>query len=185
MPSEGVLAEKERETVVSLISNRWASLAEAIEEEMCGICDFIGGAHQGRAEGTSLAQRQVLPRRAAGSHGNMGQAEFAVVWGANRLRELLALSDIHASRNGLTEGQRQQWDRLVRKVCSPSAPIFCAEGRWEDTLATLQTPPKAGSRGGQCVASRAQLGFCTCEQTGQGAFASQISFMAGMEKEAV
>ena len=133
-----ILAERDRDTAAILVSDRWASTVAAIEEELCGICDFVGQAHRGRAEGTSLALRQVLPRRAAGRHGNMGQAEFAVVWGVNRLKELLELSEIHETRGALSEGQRRQWDRLVRKMCSPSAPVFCAEGRWEDTLEALQ-----------------------------------------------
>ena len=133
-----ILAEKDRDTAAILVSDRWASIVAAIEEELCGICDFVGQAHRGRAKGTSLALRQVLPRRAAGRHGNMGQAGFAVVWGVNRLKELLERSEIHETRGALSEGQRRQWDRLVRKMCSPSAPVFCAGGRWEDTLEALQ-----------------------------------------------
>ena len=135
---ESILAERGRDSAVSLVSSRWAATVRAVEEELCGVCGYVGHAHRGRADGTSLVQRQVLPRRTAGRHGNMGEAQFAVVWGANRLRELLGLSEIHAGTGALTVGQRTQWDRLVRKVCAPSAPIFCAEGRWEHVIEALQ-----------------------------------------------
>ena len=69
----------------------------------------------------------------------MGQDHFAVVWGANRLRELMELSRIHGAVGALTPGQWAQWDRLVRKLCSPSAPVFCAEGRWEEVAEAVQS----------------------------------------------
>ena len=127
-----------RDSVKNAISNQWAAIVTAIEEELCGVCDFVGQQHRGRANGISVAQRPALPRRAAGSLGQMRQTEYAVVWGANRLRELLVLSEKHASFRSLTPGQWQQWECLVRKVCSPSAPVCCTDQRWEHVTAVLQ-----------------------------------------------
>ena len=136
---EATVSEKaDRNTAMQRISNKWAAVVAAVEEELCGVCDSTGKEHRGRAQGISVAQRPALPRRAAGSLGQMGQAEYAVVWGANRLRELLVLSEKHASSQPFTDGQWLQWERLVRKVCSPSAPVCGDEQRWDYITAVLQ-----------------------------------------------
>ena len=119
-------------------SEAWGSIVAAIEDELCGICDNFDKKYKGRHEDTEVVLRPALPRRAAGPRGAMAQSEFAVVWAMNRLREMAALSDLHARGGVLTGGQWSQWDHLLRKMCSPSAPIASEEGRWSSLVEQLQ-----------------------------------------------
>ena len=69
----------------------------------------------------------------------MAQSEYATVWGANRLRELTVRSELDKNFGVHSAGQERQWANLVRKFCSPTAPITgVGEARWEDIANTLQ-----------------------------------------------
>ena len=135
----GIVLDVGRDQKVEAVSALWSRVVDDIEAELCGVCDFEGSVHCGRKLGVSEVLRPVVPRRAAGSKGAMVQSEFATVWGMNRLRELLVLSELHQKHGTHSPGQARQWDGLLRKVCSPSAPIASAgEDRWSLISDTLQ-----------------------------------------------
>ena len=71
-----------------------------------------------------LVKRYALPRRAAGARGHMSQFHYSAIWTLNRIKELLALIEKENYQEGLEEGQLRQWNGLVRKFCSPSAPLM-------------------------------------------------------------
>ena len=116
----------------------WGEIVAAIEDELGGICDNFHHGYKGRHQEADVVMRPILPRRAAGPRGAMAQEEYAIVWVMNRLREMTALSDLHARGGMLTEGQWSQWDHLLRKICSPSSPIAGKEGRWGHLVEQLQ-----------------------------------------------
>ena len=129
---------EDRETRAEGAAAAWGSIVLAVEEELCGVCDAVDDKHRGRHEEATVVFRPALPRRAAGYRGAMAQAEFGVIWGMNRLRELLVLSELHVSKGALTAGQWKQWDNLLRKMCSPTAPIAGEDGRWGLVVEQLQ-----------------------------------------------
>ena len=120
-----------------LVSRRYAGIVSAVEKELSGVCDSFDNTQWGRAEGASIATRPVLPRRAAGRRGAMSQKEYVVVWGLNRLKELLTLSHIFAKNGIHSGGQMLQWRSLVRKFCSPSSPVAGAS-EWDDLVQGMQ-----------------------------------------------
>ena len=142
-----------REERIEGATKAWADFSKAMEIELCGICDHVSdrGADPkwgGREVKPTMVERQVMPRRAAGAGGHMKQEEYAEVWATNRLRELRALALSAEEKGELTEGQRTQWRAVVRKFCSPSAPIARhSEGRWHTMVQELQafalTPARA------------------------------------------
>ena len=124
------------------ITSAWSSVVKDIEEELSGVCDITGKArqaHRGRDLEVEEVLRPSLPRRAAGPRGAMTQLDYAAVWGANRLSELLALSEMHQRTGSHSPGQERQWINLIRKFCSPTAPTNGAgEARWEEIANCLQ-----------------------------------------------
>ena len=101
------------------------------------MCDNFDDKQWGRSESSSVATRPLLPRRAAGRRGAMPQKEYALVWLLNRVRELLTLSQLFVAHGAHSGCQMQQWCSLVRKVCSPSAPI-AALSEWHEFAQELQ-----------------------------------------------
>ena len=134
-PSE-LLDQKSRG---EFVSNKYGKIVEAIESELKGVCDLLDDSYRGRAKEASVVARPSLPRRAAGPRGAMAQREFANVWGLNRIKELLALSSIYMSKGRHTPSQKHQWQSLIRKVCSPSAPVACTQEVWDRLVQELQS----------------------------------------------
>ena len=62
-----------------LVSRSYASVVASVDEELSGVCDNFDDKQWGRAEGSSVATRPLLPRRAAGRRGAMPQKEYALV----------------------------------------------------------------------------------------------------------
>ena len=134
--SSGQLAEGQGAT--EEVSGRYAEVVKAVEDELCGICDAVKATHRGREMKAEVVARPAVPRRAAGPRGHMSQQSFANVWGLSRIRELLELSRKHLLAGLLTAKQEEQWRNLVRKLCSPSAPIACAAAMWDTVVQELQ-----------------------------------------------
>ena len=132
----------DRDEDSAAITRAWSCVVKDIEEELSGVCDLAGKARQayrGRDQEVETVLRPLLPRRAAGPRGVMAQVDYVAVWGWNRLRELLALSELHQKTGSHNPGQERQWINLIRKFCSPTAPTTGAgETRWEDIARTLQ-----------------------------------------------
>ena len=138
----GLQVEGDRDNNLAAVTKAWGSVVSDIEEELSGVCDLTGKvrrAHSGRVHEAEEVLRPALPRRAAGPRGAMAQTEYIAVWGANRLKELLALSELHQNTGAHSPGQERQWINLVRKFCSPTAPTTGAgDARWDDTAKELQ-----------------------------------------------
>ena len=138
---DGLQLAEDRDGNLAAITETWGKVVGDIEDELCGICDLTGKsrrAHRGRQHEVAEAFRPSLPRRAAGPRGTMAQTEYATVWGANRLRELRALSEAYRHSGTHTPGQERQWTNLIRKLCSPTAPTMrSGSERWEEIASTL------------------------------------------------
>ena len=120
------------------VTKRYAEVVSAVEDELCGVCDELKAVYRGRDKKAEVVARPAVPRRAAGPRGHMSQMSFANVWGLSRLKELLVLSKKHLEMGSLTAKQEEQWRSLVRKVCSPSAPVACAATMWDGVVQQLQ-----------------------------------------------
>ena len=140
--TESLQVAGDRASNLAAITEAWGRVVRDVEEELCGVCDLTGKARQvygGRENEAKEVLRPSLPRRAAGRRGAMAQTDYVAVWGANRLKELLALSELYSKSGGHSPGQERQWVNLVRKFCSPSAPTTgSGDQRWEETAKTLQ-----------------------------------------------
>ena len=66
--------------------------------------------------------RLALPRRVEGNLGSMPQEEFGNVWALNRLVELSFIADKAEGGSELSAACLNQWKKIVRELCSPSAP---------------------------------------------------------------
>ncbi len=136
----------------------WTAVVRAMEAEWCGVTDRFVGDHPdasfcGREHGPKYVQAPVLPSRAMGSLGKQCMTTHAMRWAENRLGEMANLSAIAeraggrrawgiddvglpgAEGSGLGTGQWAQWDRLVRKFCSPKSVtlmLAVSDDRWSD-----------------------------------------------------
>ena len=134
-------------------SEAWADLTWAVEAELCGVTDHYGRQGPdmrwcGRALGPKYAKETVLPSRGSGKWGKLDIKTYSVLWAANRLQEMAALSAKASEGNrmgregtGLTKGQECQWVKLVAKFASPSAPIcghIIEEEKWGMVARTVQ-----------------------------------------------
>ena len=135
------------------VSSAWGDLTWVVEAELCWVTDRYKGAGLdqrwcGRAMGPKYVQETVLPSPGSGSLGKLNTKTHALLWAANRLQEMAALAlKAHGAvqrgvdGTGLTGGQAEQWDRVVAKFASPSAPICCLtidEERWCAVSAGVQ-----------------------------------------------
>ena len=116
---------EDRDANLAAVTELWSGVVDDIEDELCGVCDVVGKsrqAHRGRKKEVEEVMRPSLPRRAAGPRGAMAQTEYAAVWGANRLKELLALSEQYLRAGGHSLGQERQWINFVRQILFPDGP---------------------------------------------------------------
>ena len=74
-------------------------------------------------KGVSVVMRLAVPRRVEGKFGSLPQEEFGNVWALNRLVELSFIANKAGGGSELSVVCLNQWKKIVRKVCSPSAPI--------------------------------------------------------------
>ena len=135
------------------LSDLWSDLVWAAEAELCGVTDKYTkeGPDQrwcGRALGARYAKGVVMPDRAAGAYGKLDKSTHALLWAANRLQELAALAAIARDAVARGEGgwglsgpQWTQWNRVINKIASPSAPIcpsVLGDQRWGGVMEKVQ-----------------------------------------------
>ena len=128
----------------------WGQAVGAIEVELCGVTDRFCGdrpdqTFMGRANEPTYVRTQVLPPRVVGPNGQVDRVMHALMWARNRLGELGRLADIAAARMAegrhLNEGQKRQWDTLVRRFLSEGSLIRQVLGndtRWQRTCEVLK-----------------------------------------------
>ena len=138
-------------------SRAWEGIAVAVDAELCGVTDRWSDDGPdtrwcGRHKRPRIVQEPLLPARSSGVWGKLDMLCHSLQWAVNRFEELARLASI-AERGvnqgggegdtgaGLTEAQAMQWQKLIRKVASPSAPIAVftiKDDRWCDVVATTQ-----------------------------------------------
>ena len=134
----------QREGKEDVAGASWKSLIECVEIGLCGVLGlYRGGAPdrrwRGRGEEGGIVKRPVLPQRASGPQGRLNQEEYGNVWLLHRLQELLCISRRERAGAEDCPERSKQWDKLVRKVCSPSAPIAIRqEQRMQEISRVLQ-----------------------------------------------
>ena len=94
-----------RSEKVDSVSALWSRVIDDLEADLRGICNVTNQAHFGTKDGASEVLRPVMPRRAAGPKGAIAQPEFAMVWGANRLKELLVRASCIGGAALIAEGR--------------------------------------------------------------------------------
>ena len=155
-PCKAFVHEEEGEEDVAKhkrVSDLWGGLTWAVEAELCGVTDRYkkDGPDQrwcGRALGARYVKDVVLPVRAGGVCGKLDKSTYAILWAANRLQELAALAGIACEATekgvegrGLSESQWKQWNRIINKLASPSAPICpsaLGDERWGGVMEKVQ-----------------------------------------------
>ena len=147
-PQEGFATRLEeaqgREQKIERASEAWKEAVQCVEVELWGVLDLFeqGKPSQkwcGRAKGTDVALRPAIPSRTGGKQGKLNQEDHGNVWLLNRLTELGFIARKAGAGSELNAACKKQWATLVRKICSPSAPIALRqEERMERLTRELQ-----------------------------------------------
>ena len=119
---------KSLEQKIEMARDAWKEAAQCVEVELCGVLDLFeeGKSSQkwfGRGKGTDVALRPAIPSRMGGKQGNLNQEDYGNEWVLNRLTEPGFIARKAVAGSALSEACKAQWANLVRKICSPSAPI--------------------------------------------------------------
>ena len=106
---------------------------------------------RGRGQGVDVVSRSVLPQKACGIQGKLNQEEYGSVWLLSRWQELACIAQRAAKGAELSQGCMAQWNTLVRKVCSPSAPSALRQEKMIESLSVtlqdcLQEPARAAEK---------------------------------------
>ena len=89
----------------------------------------------------SVVMRLAVPRRVDGRLGSISQEDFGNVWALNRIVELSCIAKKAQGGGELSAACLEQWNKLVRKICSPFAPVATRNQGWRVSFTRVAAVP--------------------------------------------
>ena len=101
------------------VEGSWLALAHAVEAELCRLTDNVeesGSPHHrfvGRSSGITTAQRLAMPMRASAPIGKVSLRTHALMWFANRVRELANIAQRYCGAHEIPRATWLQWAGIM------------------------------------------------------------------------